>query len=304
MKRNRIIFIIAWLLSLLCISFFGGAVSYGIFFLLTVLPFISFLYLLCVFFFFRIYQEAGTKLLVVSQTVPFFFTLVNEYFFGFVSIKVNFFSSFSSIIGLDDGIEYELLPKTGIKKQTKLICRYRGEYEVGIKSVEIQDYFRLIRLRYDNKETLRVIVKPAVIALDRLKSAELINVALRESELRSEQPDVLVRDYEQGDDLRLINWKLSAGNGKLMVRRHTGEEQEGVSILFGTYRPQSDRMSYLPVENKILEAVLALTLYFAKNNIPSRTLYLNGELSEEDVTGIDRFEAFYDVMYSVSFREE
>ncbi len=138
MKRNRILFCILWVLSVVGISFYGGPVSYGFFALLTLIPIFSFGYLLCVMFFFRIYQELDSKNLVANHTVPFFFKLMNEYFFGFASIRVRFFSSFSTISGLDDGIEYELLPKTGITKQTDLVCKYRGEYEVGIKQVEMQ----------------------------------------------------------------------------------------------------------------------------------------------------------------------
>ena len=45
MKRNRILFLIAWIASVVGISFFGGPVSYGFFALLTLLPLISLLYL-------------------------------------------------------------------------------------------------------------------------------------------------------------------------------------------------------------------------------------------------------------------
>ena len=46
MKRNRILFAILWVVSLVGISLFGGPISYGFFALLTILPLISFLYLL------------------------------------------------------------------------------------------------------------------------------------------------------------------------------------------------------------------------------------------------------------------
>ncbi len=304
MNRNRVIFVIAWILSLLGISFFGGALSYGVFALLTAVPVVSLLYLLCVFAFFRIYQEVDSRWLVAGHAVPFFFTLMNEYFFGFAGIRVRLFSSFSTISGLDDGIEYELLPRTGIKKRTTLVCKYRGEYEVGIKQIEIQDYFRLFRLTYKNRETLRVVVKPELISLETLKSVDIANLMPRETEFRASHPDVLVRSYEAGDDVRLINWKVSASVGQLMIRRQTGEEQEGVCILLGTFRSCSDPLVYLPAENKMLETVLALSLYLVKKNIPSKVLYMAGELSEKNVSGLDRFDTFYDAVSGISFRED
>ena len=91
MKRNRIIYAILWILSLAGISFFGGAVSYGIFYMLTFLPFVLLLYLLFVYFFFHIYQQIGNKRLVAGHMEPFYFTLKNEYHFGFCSIKIGGF---------------------------------------------------------------------------------------------------------------------------------------------------------------------------------------------------------------------
>ena len=304
MKRNRVIFFILWILSLVGISFFGGPVSYGFFALLTLLPLVSLIYLFCVYFFFRIYQELDGKQLVANHTVPFYFTLMNEYFFGFAGIRVRFFSSFSTISGLDDAIEYELLPKTGIKKQTNLVCKYRGEYEVGIKTVEIQDYFQLIRLAYHNRETLRVIVKPDLVELEELKREDLSQTMARDTMNAPSELDVLVRKYETGDDPRQISWKASARSGELLIRNRVGQEREGISLLMGTNRCSKEQEKYLPVENKILETTLALALFFVKKNIEVRTYYVQGELREKNVTGLERFNDFYEGISAVEFREE
>ncbi len=300
-KRNRIILAIAWTLSLVGISFFGGPVSYGLFALISLIPVISVIYLLFVVGFFRIYQEAGSKWLVANRTVPFYFILKNESYFGFSGIRIRFFSSFSTISGLDDGIEYELLPGTGIRKETELICRYRGEYEVGLKQVEIQDFFRLIQVSYRNRETMRVVVRPDLVALDQLKSVDVSNIVTRDSLVNPSQPDVLVREYMSGDDIRRMNWKASAGSGRLMVRKQTGEEQEGISILLGTKRFSEDQMEYLPTENKMLETVLALTMYFAGKGIQSRTTYMADDIKELTVTALEQFDAYYEAISSVRY---
>jgi len=301
MKRNRIIFLILWILSLVGISFFGGPVSYGFFAMLTLLPLVSLIYLFFVFHFFRIYQELDGKHLVADQTVPFYFTLMNEYFFGFAGIRVRFFSSFSTISGLDDAAEYELLPKTGIKKQTSLACKYRGEYEVGIKMVEIQDYFRLFRIAYHNRETLRVIVKPNLVELSGLGSENLEQALPRDSQANASETDALVRKYEAGDDPRRIHWMASARSSELFVRNLTGQEREGVGILMGTHRPSEDPLLYLPVENKILELTLALALFFVKKNIEVHAHYLQGTLTEASAAGLERFDAFYEMLSGTEF---
>lgn len=304
MKRNRIIFGIIWVLSLVGISFFGGPVSYGFFALLTLAPVVSFGYLLCVMTFFRIYQELDSRNLVANHTVPFYFTLMNEYFFGFAGIRVRFFSSFSTISGLDDGVEYELLPKTGIQKQTSLLCKYRGEYEVGIKYVEMQDFLRLFKISHHNRETLRVMVRPQLVELAELHGVDNMDAMARESLSERTEPDAVVRRFEEGDDLRHINWKASARSGELLTRRFVGEEREGVSILLGTWRCSEDSKEYLPVENKMLETALALALFFAKRKIPVTTYYLADGIRQEALPGLEGFEAYYGLMAGLEFRKE
>lgn len=303
MRRNRIIWLVLWILSLVGISFFGGPVSYGFFTLLTVLPVIAILYLLCVDFCFHIYQELDTNRLVAGQAVPFYFTLKNEFFFDYAGISVKFFSSFSSISGLEDETEYELLPDTGITMETSLVCKYRGEYEVGIKSVIMQDFLRLFKISFHNPETLRVVVKPRLVYLEELKSFEIAATAMRDSVFRDTEPDVLVRKYEPGDDIRQMHWRASARSQQLMIRNRIGEEQQEIAILMGTKR-KGLPAEYLPVENMVLETGLALSLYFAGKSIPVQFCSYQGRLTERKVTGMEQFEELYDSLSATEFREE
>ena len=304
MRRNRVILAILWLLSLVGISFFGGPVSYGFFTLFTLIPVICFLYLLFVYFFFHIYQDIDSKHLVANHVMPFDFILINEFHFGFVSVRVRFYSSFSTIIGLDDGVEYEFLPQTGIRRHTGLNCRYRGEYEVGIKTVELVDFFRLFRLSYHNREARRVVVKPDPIELPTLRGVDLSQTVGRDSVSHPTERDIPVRKYEPGDEMRQINWKATARSGELLVHKRIGEEREGVGILLGTCRDSADPFVYIPVENRMLETAIALTLFFSKKNIPVRSYHLSDRLNEIRVSGLAQFEAYYERMAGVSFREE
>ena len=113
MKKNRLFLLFVWILSLVGISFYGGPVSYGFFLMVTMVPVISVIYLICVFLRFRIYQKLESKTLVCNQMVPFYFTLQNEDYFTYSGVRVSFFSSFCTIHGLEDNREYELLQIQG-----------------------------------------------------------------------------------------------------------------------------------------------------------------------------------------------
>ena len=79
MKRNRIIWFCLWVLSVVGISLEGGAVTYGFFTALTLVPVVSALYLLAVYKLFHIYQELEQRFVSVNEPVNYRFALVNEF---------------------------------------------------------------------------------------------------------------------------------------------------------------------------------------------------------------------------------
>ena len=300
MRRNRIIWLCLWVLSLVGISFKGGAVTYGLFALLTLVPAASALYLLAVYMLFHIYQDLGQRFVSVNEPADYRFALVNEYPLRFVGIKVRFFTEFSTITDLDSDTEYELAPRTRTEKQTKMICRYRGEYNIGIKEIEIQDFFRLFRLRYRNKECIHAVVKPQLIKTDRLGGIEL-SYAVKESERGRSELDIISREYVPGDDRRFINHSQSARTGTLMTRKFTGSAHREITIITDTFRSDTEQTVFIPAENKILEAALAVAYYFCRNNICAAEYHTAGELVRLTADSTLRFEEFYESVSEIMF---
>ncbi len=300
MKRNRIIWFCLWVLSVVGISLEGGAVTYGFFTALTLVPVVSALYLLAVYKLFHIYQELEQRFVSVNEPVNYRFALVNEFPVQFSGIRVRFFSSFSSITDLDDETEYELAPYSRIEKQTRLICRYRGEYEIGIKEIEIQDFFRLFRVRYKNRECIRTFVKPQLIKTESIGKLELSDAA-REAENKRSEPDVLSREYVPGDDPRFINWAQYARTGALMTRTFTGSDHQEIAVITDTFRCRTQQADFLPHENKILEASLAAAYYFSRNGISACEYHLQQQMVRLPVEGPARFDSYYEAISEISF---
>lgn len=300
MLISRIVWVILFILSLVGITMYGGPISYGFFALMIMVPFISVIYLLCVYFCFKIYQSKDVVRPVVGEAVPFHFRLMDEFFFAFAGIRVKFFTSFSSIEGLDDEAEYELIPGHGVNLDTKLVCKYRGNYEVGIKTVEVQDFFRLFRFSYHNPETMRVDVMPQVVRLDGIKSLDQVSV-LQNNNNQNVFPDVLVREYMSGDDIRQINWKVSSHVGKLMVRKQIDEEKQGIGIIIDSRRYSDDQKDYLPIENKMLEAAIAISLYFVDKQTPVATFVGSEDVRRVNVNRLQDFDDYYEAISNVNF---
>lgn len=305
MKMRRWILIDLWVLSLAGISCYGGVVSYGIFWGLTLIPVISLIYLVNVYFHLKILQQIESRNMVCGQAVPYLFILQNESFCPFASVSVGMFSSFSSVEELPGDTEYELLPKDRRTFETKLACKYRGEYEVGVKEIVMTDFFKLFRICYPIPHTIKAQVLPKMTRVSEIGAVEdLTALVQRESMWNRTEPDVVVRDHIAGDALKQIHWKATAREQKLKVRNRSGEEKQGISILWDTRRCSRDQKEYLPVEDKILETVLALGIFFAQQNIPFSAYYGQRGIVGERVKDIGDFDGFYRSVSDVVFDQE
>lgn len=305
MKMRRWILLGLWLLSLVAISFYGGAVSYGFFFGVTLIPVVAAVYLLCVYFRFKIYQRLESRNVVCGQPVPYFFVLQNDDHFAFTSVGVRLFSSFSFVEKLPDGISCELLPGDRYTFETKLVCKYRGEYEVGVKEIVITDFLRLFQVSYRVPETIKALVMPRVVRVDELQCIADIQALLQREAYRARtEPDVVVRDYVQGDAIRQIHWKATARAQELKVRTRTGEEKAGIAILCDTKRYGADNREYLPLENKMLEVLLALTIYFAQRNMACDVCYGQRGMVRRHVQNLEDFDVFYRQAAGIEFAKE
>ena len=303
MKRNRIIYFILCVGAVVLASFYGGPVSYSILFGLLFVALISYAYLLVVYLFFKLYQVVQGKHITACEPVPYYFVLQNEYLLNFCRIKTKMYSTFSYVEKMPEDKEYELLPNESARYDTKLICRYRGEYKVGIKEITITDFLRLFTVTYRVPEPIGVVVSPRIIPIRTIRiENDPAQNSYRENTHMSTDYDAAVREYVPGDPLKGVHRKLSAKTGKLMSRLTYGEEKQGISIFLDTDRISSDEYEFIPVENKCLEIVLALTNYYAGFSIPGLLRYYVHGSGELKCSGLHEMETFAAGVSAIQFR--
>lgn len=305
MRIRRLCLLGLWILSLVAISVRGGVISYGFFFGVTLIPVLSLLYILCVYLLFKLYQKIDCRSMVCGQPMSYFFVLQNESYFPFASISVRLYSSFSTVEDLPTDTEYELLAKDKCTFETKMTCKYRGEYEVGVKEIVVTDFLRLFRVTYPVSEPIKALVKPRIPKLSSVSSLENLAVYLQRDTLSAAtEADVLVRDYVAGDALKQIHWKVSAREQELKVRKRIGEEKQGIALLFDTKRYSKKMHDYIPLENKILETVLALSGFLAEKNIGYEVCYGQSGLKKMPVNNVRDFDMLYEAVSGVMYRKD
>lgn len=301
MRKRRLLFYLLWILSLVGISFYGGVVSYGLFYALTLLPVILYAYLLAVRIGFTVYQQLGNKYVVSRTPISYYFTLQNETPLAFARLKVLFYE-----FGVDYGElkredEYELMPRSGQKVSTNIACRYRGEYAIGIEKIVITDFLGLFSVIYKNREPLRVNVAPAIEYPGKDINPENALFSGNSSQNNPEMRDVTVRPYLPGDSLRSINWKATAKNRKLMSANRIAEEHSSIRILVDTRRYRENPEEYLPAEDAVLTRLITLVLYFVGRNIRTEVSFYSGSLKQVSLSGMQQFEEFYAAVSGINF---
>ena len=305
MNIRKWILLDLWVLSLAVISLYGGPVSYGIFWGITFIPVISLIYLIFVYLNLRILQQIESRGMICGQPMPYFFVLQNDSFCVFAGISVNLFSSFSSVEDLPRDTEYELLPGDKYAFETKLTCKYRGEYEVGVKEIIMTDFFRLFRIRYKIPNTIKALVLPKITRITNIKSIDSLAALPQRASLRERtEPDITVRNYAAGDSLIQIHWKATAREQKLKVRNLTGEEKQGISLLWDTRRYSKEPKDYLPIEDKILETALAISIFLAEKNIPFSAYFGQRGISSAHLEGLGDLDGFYRQVSEIQFDQE
>lgn len=301
--RKKIILLGLWIGSLVLISFYGGKISYGIFFALTLIPVVSLIYLVISVATFRIYQEIGSRTVVAGKRTDYYFKIKNTAPFVYSGIRVELFSDFFTVDDVPNNIEYELLPNEEIRFNTKLICKYRGQYDVGVSRVIFTDVFRIFRWKYKLMSTVCAIVNPNYVELNSLASVNRILALQANAQKKGyEFPDAIVRDYVPGDSIRHIHWKSTAKTGELKVRNFYDEDTKKIKLFFETKRFSSDSAVFLPMEDRLLSVMLSVLAFFAYHGIAIDVTY--DEFTRHSVTEIvdpKSFESFYTEICELSF---
>lgn len=151
--------------------------------------------------------------------------------FPFIDAKVSIPQS-NSVRCTERSVRLSMAPLSSYHMKNTVHFRFRGTYEIGVKCFYVYDFFRLFRVRVPIDNTTTVYVLPRRINLD-----DTLAQAISDSTARTVKSPLVVdrlevsdiRDYQNGDSLKNIHWKLSSKSENFVVKDyHTGTSNETV----------------------------------------------------------------------------
>ena len=307
MKRNRLILALCVITAIVFTGFFGGTFSYAILYAIFLIPIASLFYTTYVFLRFRVYQVISTSTMTKGEEVSYSYILSNEDIIYYKSLKIRFTLAYSQVEVEDFQEEVSLLPGEKHERSGRLVCLYRGEYKVGIESIEVQDLLGLFSLKMGRPSTITARVYPRIMKLSSLtalnvsEDTKLLPFLLLQ---KNELPDSDSRLYVPGDEAKRVNWKVSAKHQELYVRRYTKIPKEKIRIYLDAssiHREQGDR---LILEDALLEVALAILDFYLTERIDAEILYYTDQRFCYKIESKEDFQIFYETTALMKFDGE
>ena len=242
--------------------------------------------------------------MVKGQEVDYKYILSNEDFLYYKGFKIRFLTNYSSIQVEHFQENISLFPGEKHERAGKLTCLYRGEYKVGIESVVIKDLLGLFSITMDRPSTLTARVYPRIpnctslSALDFEESSKNLPFS---SSHRKELLDLEMNKYIPGDELKRVNWKVSAKQQELYVRNYTEKPKEKVTVFLDTSSLSPETGDNITLEDTLLETTLGILNYYARKNISTEVIYYTEKLHHFQIQSLADFNNFYNTTAIMPF---
>ncbi len=304
MKQGRKIYFLFLIAAFLYAYFYGGKVPYMLLYIMILLPVVSILYTLIVFSRFKYTQELDKKYITKGDVIHFIFKIKNEDFFAYPYIGVNFYGD-NKIFGNNfSKVNFSLMPFKSRSISLELQCNYRGKYYIGIKNVEIEDFFGLFRFKYPINDAKAVTVYPKIIYLDNF-SLKSDYISESQSVVNSLDEDMTtisdIRPFISGDSMKRIHWKLTAKTANILVKKYQCTSKTNTIILLDLFKNNFDSESNIIIEDKVIEAVVSVLHYCLYNWIPVEMVYYDKNLARVSGKNPLMFTDMYNIISDITF---
>ncbi len=307
MLKSRIIYSVIFFASLYFVYFYGGPVPWAIFFLVTLLPLLSFTYLLSSYFSFRYYESCPAKTFTKGEKLKYKCIFANNVFLPFIYVKIFIQTPDTVVSGKPDIKNESLITGKTKSLEYEIECRYRGRYDIGMLKVEFRDFLNLFQMSIKKENFLSIIIYPRIRI-----SEEFINEGMAMSDFRvalfnknkGDESLSNLREYSYGDSSRLIHWKLSARMQKLIVTDRESTFDSRVVLTLDLHSNDLTLNERIVYEDMLIEELVATAHYFLIKSIPVDFVYYKNGMVKWHGASMADFDELYNMLAEIEFTAE
>lgn len=305
MIKNKIFYAVAIAYSAVLAILYNEYSMLLVFFVIASIPFVLFILLLYIRS--KVSAEINPDLMVVNKGADIGLTIT-------VRNQSNLPISYLSLVLVANNgfakqkTKYKISCFVDGKSQQKLQCslssNHCGNIEVSCKSIRIYDYLRIFYLKKAMNQSIKITVLPEPYEIEEQIKFDYRNEMMESdvySKIKSgDDPSEVfaIRDYQQGDKLHRIHWKLSTKKKQFLVKEYSLPIGCSVCILleFHFKGNEKEQLTYM---DGLLETMLSLSYSLIQSDCPHIISWYDKEQDEFRQVKVNTEEDVYMVVEEV-----
>lgn len=307
MKLNRILYLSLLIITFTFVYYYGGKVPNMFFYTVLVLPIVSFTYMLIGYFMLKYEQSLDNDLIFKGDKVTFTVNITNRSFFILPYISISFLNDKGGVIQKHKINNISLQPFSKREVSIDYIYKYRGDFKLGVSTIEVQDFLGIFKFTLKNKTPLYITVYPQIIDIDEfyLSSGYLSDNV---SSIGGGQEDIStieeINKYNYGDSLRKIHWKLTAKTNELMIREYEKVGSRSAILILDLQSNNFEVEKNAAIEDKLLETTIAILRYCIYNDAEVKLIYDSKGINAINYSNSLDFQKAYEVLAKIEFNQK
>ena len=301
---NRLFYFSLLLFSFLFVYFHGGKIPYMLFYTILLIPAISLIHVLVVNYFLKYKKEFNMLTAIKGNTIYFKSRFINKSLIFFPYLKILFIGMNPVCPEYSLSQDIYLVPFSQKTFKFKFDCKYRGIYKMGIKTLEIRDFFGMFKLTRKVEDMTDIIVFPKIIHLDKFHVISNYNTEsnISKKNIFEDMSTVSnVREYRMGDSLKKIHWKLTSKMQDFMIKDYNNTSDINCVLLMDAEAMPYTHKDSVVIEDKVIECAVSVIHYFLSKWIKVKLLYCSDKINELEMDSPAEFKQVYSLLAGLNF---
>jgi len=207
-------------------------------------------------------------------------------------------------VSVQDSLVADVGSLKPINQLVEFTISYRGEYTMGIESLQTMDLTGLFKLTRKLNMSTKITALPGIADMSGYPIANnLLTQAQSRHDIRDEDYATIsdIRPYLPTDSIKRVHWKLTAKRNEWLVKNFQSNALHQITLIIDSKRIGSDYQEQIIMEDRMIEMSLGLARHCLRRGMPVD--YMAGEGHKTAGRTPADFDAIYNTASSVHFEE-
>ncbi len=260
MLKNRIIVLGLFITSSVYVYLEPNFITILFFYILTLIILMSIAHLFLASRNIVITQVLESSRVPHSTEIKYSFEIKNRSLFPYPAVKIKFKYAEDLFDNQFDELQLVLHSEESKNFDFSIFCKYRGNYHVGVDKIEVHDILNIFKInRGIRTPKVTVLPKVSIIPSNSIKPKYLFSEYDFDRSSTLDKDSIKdIRDYQKGDSLKDIHWKLYAKYDALMVKEKENSAINKSILYLDIKKLDTDFVENIIYQDKLLEVFLSI----------------------------------------------